>query len=643
MKIKKKTLWFSLIVFFLIIIQSQPVQGQNYNVSLIPDSLRQGSGAVIRESVMDIRVFSPRKVVVAQKLVITVFTEADDHYIKFRESYSSFVKFRKLKAYIYNESGDFERQTELSGFKDQGDYSNDNLFSEIRYKSLYPAFPRFPYTVEYEWEIEYNGTLNLPIFSPLRTLDLPVQYACLTMDYSTTDSVRIKELNLPVSSSISRKNDKLHYKLELKDLKGVPDEAFHPQRITFLPTVIIVPSRFEMDGTEGSFQSWQSFGAWSYSLSVDLDGLSSETIDKIKMLTRSGTRAEKIRAVYKYMQSRTRYVSITLGLGGWKPASPAVVDKLGYGDCKALTEYTRALLKVAGIESFYTLVYSGSNLPVLFKDFPYNCFNHAILCIPDKKDTTWLECTSPWFPAGFLSSSVLNRPALMIRKSGGILVRTPAGNQTESVLQHTGTIRLDSAGNGFANIVNWYGGTFYADRLQFITNSVQDNKTQLLKEISLNTINLKQFSYVDYRDSILLIRENIGYELAGYAAGTQNSLIFSPAFLSAQRSNPFSKKNRISPIEFPLNYTVSDSLHFEIPPGYIVKNLPAEVDMETPFGRFQTRYTEKNGSVVYYRALKIKSGLWYAADYPGIQQFVRRIASADKEKIIFEQRYNVKE
>jgi hypothetical protein len=398
-----------------------------------------------------------------------------------------------------------------------------------------------------------------------------------------------------------------------------------------------------MDGTEGSFQSWQSFGAWNYSLSVDLDGLSSETIEKIKMLTRTGTRAEKIRAVYRFMQSRTRYVSITLGIGGWKPASPAAVDKLGYGDCKALTEYTRALLKAAGIESYYTLVYSGSNLPVLFTDFPYNCFNHAILCIPDKKDTTWLECTSPWFPAGFLSSSVLNRPALMIRKSGGILVRTPVGNQTKSVLHHTGTIRLDSAGNGNADIVNWYGGKFYADRLPFITNSVIDNKTQLLQEIISKTVKLKQFSHVDYRDSLLLIRENIRYELAGYASGTQNKLIFCPAFLSAQRSNPFSKKNRMTPIEFPLGYSESDSLFFSIPPGYNVIHTPEEVSLETPFGRFQTRYTEMNGSVLYHRALQIKAGLWRTTDYPGLQQFVKKIASADKEMIIFEKRQNVKD
>ena len=52
---------------------------------------------------------------------------------------------------------------------------------------------------------------------------------------------------------------------------------------------------------------------------------------------------EKAKIVYKYMQEKTRYISVQVGIGGFKPMLAKDVDRLGYGDCKALSNYTKAL------------------------------------------------------------------------------------------------------------------------------------------------------------------------------------------------------------------------------------------------------------------------------------------------------------
>ena len=60
------------------------------------------------------------------------------------------------------------------------------------------------------------------------------------------------------------------------------------------------------------------------------------------------------------MQNNTRYISIQLGIGGWRPFEAAYVASKGYGDCKALSNYMYSLLKEAGILSYYTLVKAGA-------------------------------------------------------------------------------------------------------------------------------------------------------------------------------------------------------------------------------------------------------------------------------------------
>ena len=81
------------------------------------------------------------------------------------------------------------------------------------------------------------------------------------------------------------------------------------------------------------------------------------------------------------MQKSTRYVNVSLGVGGWQPIAAKDVYKHGYGDCKALSNYMKALLKEAGITAHYTLVNAGARARRLLADLPGSSFNHAILCV----------------------------------------------------------------------------------------------------------------------------------------------------------------------------------------------------------------------------------------------------------------------
>ena len=75
-----------------------------------------------------------------------------------------------------------------------------------------------------------------------------------------------------------------------------------------------------------------------------------------------------------------------MGIGGFKPFAATFVDQKKYGDCKALANYMRALLKAVDINANYAIVRAGTNEKPADFNFPDNPFNHAILCIPFKND-----------------------------------------------------------------------------------------------------------------------------------------------------------------------------------------------------------------------------------------------------------------
>ena len=113
------------------------------------------------------------------------------------------------------------------------------------------------------------------------------------------------------------------------------------------------------------------------------------------------TDREKVKAIYDYLAKTTRYVSIQLGIGGLQPIAASDVCRTGFGDCKGLSNYTRAMLKEIGIPSTYTVI-STTNERLLPDFSSANQMNHVILQVPLPKRSeerrVGKECRSRWSP-----------------------------------------------------------------------------------------------------------------------------------------------------------------------------------------------------------------------------------------------------
>src|ERR1700761_4844233 len=243
-----------------------------------------------------------------------------------------------------------------------------------------------------------------------------------------------------------------------------------------------------MQGYAGEISTWQAYGKWQRALNFDVCSLTPEREAEIKKMTDT-IRSDKDKAkfLYKYLQQNMRYVSVQLGIGGLKPFSATFVDQKKYGDCKALSNYMGALLKAVHIPSCYAIINAEPNQEPAELSFPSNPFNHVILCVPFKGDTTWLECTSSTQPFGKLGAFTENRRALIITDDGGKLVNTPRSTMQDNQFTSEAHIVLDADGGAKATVKILATGEYRSDYI-----GLAYLKTDEQKEALLRTLNIKQ-------------------------------------------------------------------------------------------------------------------------------------------------------
>ena len=339
---KKITLSTIFIVLLSLVLYSQEI---NYSVLLIPDSLKDNADAVIRFNEQHLIIKDESSAVLKVKKVITILKKSGEDHAYFVVPYDKFLKVTSIKGNIYDKNGKLVRKIKKKDIIDISHYDGFSLYTDNRLKLIRKPAENVPYTVEYEYEINFKGILYFPSWQPVSSYKVSVQNSQLIISVPEDYKFRKKCINFTGEKSKKVTQTGTDYFWGIKNFKAVEQEPFNSDINKLTPKVLIAPSDFELDNYKGNADNWENFGMWINKLNTDRNSLNDETVQKIIELTKNATtEIEKAKIVYEYMQEKTRYVNIALGIGGWQPFKAEDTDKNGYGDCKALSFYTKSLL-----------------------------------------------------------------------------------------------------------------------------------------------------------------------------------------------------------------------------------------------------------------------------------------------------------
>lgn len=628
---------------FLLFCCFYTLQAQDYSMLFLPDSLTKKADAVKRYEELHIIIKSIGKAVIKHKYAVTILNEQGDEYAEYGNYYDKLQDLSDISGTLFDAFG---KKLKTVKKRDIADVSVDDgmsLMLDDRLKRHSFFWRQYPYTVEYEDEQELSGTFHLPSWQPVEDENYGVQQSRFIVETPADYLLHYKQFNYPGEPVIVKSASGNTYTWEIKNMTPVTYEIFHPVYSEIVPSVYIAPSQFSVGGYTGNMDSWLNLGKFIIELNNGRDVLPDKTKQEVHQLTDGITDTkEKIAALYKYLQNNTRYIGIQLGIGSWQPFDANYVATKRYGDCKALSNYMVSLLKEAGIKANYVLIKAGDQVSKgLWEDFPAPYFNHAVTCVPNGKDSIWLECTSQTEAAGFMGSSTGDRKALLIAEDGGHVVNTPTYTSNDNLQLRKINATIDEAGNLISDVNTHFTGIQQELQHSLIHDANKEFRTKYLNSvINLPTYNVDKYDYKEQPGIIPAVDEYLHITSPGYATVSGKRLFVQPNLFNKSPTKLSKDSVRKYPIEFLHAYKDADTINITIPAGYTPEAIPSNTSISNKFGTYSISFKVTGDQIEVLRVQIRDKARYPASDYADLVKFYDDIYKADRSRIVFIKKEN---
>jgi len=590
---------------------------------------------VVEESLIEVNCESMTHATVQRREVVTILNEQGADYAGFTCSCSKQVRLVKFRGQVSDATGRVIRKLKESELK-RTEYSE--YFAVDDYTMYFDYTPpTYPVTITYEWSMDIRDNLvEFPVFCPFSGYDVSVKKATYKLVAPKDMKIRYttQHIDHPVAVA-DAENGKQMLTLEVSDLPAIRREPYIPPLRELLPMAYFAPQHFSYYGTQGSLGSWKDYGRWQYGLLEGRDALPEELKTKLHQMTdHLKTDREKVDKVYKYLQETTRYVAVLLGVGGLQPTPAADVYKSGFGDCKGLSNYMRAMLQVIGIASNYTVI--SMNNRRLLKDFAsIGQMNHVILQVPLPGDTLWLECTSSHLPMGYVHEDIAGHDAIEISSDGGRMVRLPVYADSTNLMHTTAEIQLASDGAATMVLLQTVHNRQYENSIPLLKMKEKDCQRVMLNKVRVPQATVSQLDVREVGQSIIIDAQ---IESAKYASVTGQRLFVPVCPIHQGYSAPVVKNERQWDVYVDMGYLDIDDFTMTIPEGYEIESLPKKVVVEKPFGKFTFDILKEEDKVHVKYSLLMKSGSYEKAKFQELSEFIKQVSSSYGQKMVLKKK-----
>lgn len=431
------------------------------------------------------------------------------------------------------------------------------------------------------------------------------------------------------------------YTLRMEKLENIKFEDNQPDRRYFAPHVIPVLRSYHDKGQTTTFLAenkdlykWYASFVKGLDDGTDRSGLQAivEEVTNDQM-----TEIEKVEQLYYWVQKNIKYIAFEDGMGGFIPRKPDDVLNKRYGDCKDKTSILHALLKEAGIPSYFTWVGS-RDIPYSYSDICSPAVdNHMILTYKEGDRYYFLDGTGSYQRIDLPTSFIQGKEVLIGIDENEFEIRTvPVISSSRNHVSDVARFRYSEgslAGEGTLTISG-----LPKIRIQYRLDT-RDEKTQKerlenILEKGNNKFVLTSYQIAEKDRFDEQIEVDYQFTLGDYLQRAGDELYLN---MNLERFwiGYKIKNDRTNPMELESALLLENDFTFELPDGAEVTYLPEPAVWEGPDFRYEIKYEISDNSVIYHHSASVDKLLFRGEDdFKRWREFIASLEQAYKETIV---------
>jgi hypothetical protein len=394
--------------------------------------------------------------------------------------------------------------------------------------------------------------------------------------------------------------------------------------------------------------TWTQLARWyadlsrgRYDVAPALDAKLAELVQGARTLD------DSLRAVHRWVAQDFRYVSLSLGIGGYLPRLPGQVLETRYGDCKDKATLFIALARRMGARAYPVLLSSSgsadSTLPTVQQ------FDHMIAAVERPAGRLYLDLTSDLTPYGELPPAEQGSFALVVHDDGRgeqVVLPEPPASANRAEVRFVGELTADGLFTGRYTETSL--GTMQYRLRQAYTRPLGREDlgrvTQALADGLFPGASGDSLQVFDGRDLTTTPRVAVLLRNAPAASGSGGSRILTlpasiPSFVShgiasqleqgTPRRFPIDVAAVVGPIE-----TIAE-LRVTLPPGWRAQ-LPQSVIASSAFGSYRAEYVQDGRELRVTRAMSGRKGVEPPTRVDALVAWLRAVSKDDVKYIVLE-------
>ena len=577
------------------------------------------------------------RVIVRTHRQITIINSTGVEHSVLYFSENKFKRLKKLKIVLKDLNGKTIKEYKKKDLKKTcGFGASFQVFDDICYYRFEPTPQGYPFSIEYSFEKHLKNKFYLPtIIIPTK---LPITSVACTLIYPAGVNIRHKTYALPMETLQINIGNKMALIWNGSDIAPLDFDTLSALDYGRAGQIILVADEFEYIKSRFFGASWKEIGRWDAGVIKTRYGWNRIKAEKCV----PNFDFELLKNALDGVTSDYRYVSISIGVGGWRPRRFEDIIETKYGDCKDFSMLLVRELRSKNVEVYPANILTRSGGSKIDTSFPSFRFNHQISVAVTSKDTIWMDPTCRTCPLGVIPWQDQNNYALIITDTGGVLARTPTSKAEDNAIVRNTKIMVDRNLIVHSEIVTKYTGQLsqgWRNSFEQMTNQelIQFGESMLKSKGSAAEI--IEISYQNLENLYEPLYLTIKAKSVKPLRSVRNTVYLDPCLVEPGIRFTDSDYDRIRPIKLRYPRLVIDSVWLSVDSGLTGAEfvLPAADTLKNDVGFWNistnTSISGSSKQPVLTTAYALEAPVIEPKEFAQLKELVKTVANRNKRLV----------